>query len=838
MAKKEWRAVNDLYFHSPQKTEQKKKPVTLDDEPYSQPQKDEPEVRLLDATWLPGSDGYQFNKKCKLQIKAKFLKKTSNKRVVADTFVLFNGEEEDLSQQVEGFLNDDGVAETELMLYYGDKYSDALRDNPDATCQYKCKVKHTKGLNEIESDLLKMPQEEVEEEEVTPVFIVPKVENKDELIEIDGSGDTGEIIQFVNLESEDEGRDGKGHEIIVKAGAQGDLAAGDDEKKGSEDTILFFNVKFSGEGGKKSKRNSPLTKVFEGLDISEYSVVKAGEEYEGKLKLGSTGGIGRFKIDVGLAGGDKCAIKLGKTEGAADSTITYINWRSLEYELIYPGSMAGKLNQLRAKQGNDEGKDIPRAIKNFMTERLSKVYLYYDLYKSKSFAEADAKESTWVTAAFLEDNTGGHRFIQASGWGVPDNPTFDANPPGTRMQVRLCDRAFSSNVRTTEAEEICEAVETTIASPHAKKEYMFAKSSKNGNDTITVTDYEWTADINPDDYKKMPTIEIQESGVAEARRTSSKTDALIEQIQSDGSTGNSKTVVFTKQGRIGNIMTDLKSSEKNKIKQFVQNCLDPRYLRSNGNKLTVKVTYHAGNARRKKRFDNIKSALNAEFNSSKQEITFHPALDLDGNPKSGSVDKSWFSYPTYKKLKITLPQKANPNDQLQPGDIAGPENDNTANIKIMFKIECTGGINGNSGGGEQLMVLKTGAEGANASTFCHELGHAMGMTIFSGMSKKSPGMDEPNHVDGGGVYYRNKKNGPFNNGYRNIHSGSHCAYGVPNADLPAENFNNKRGSCIMFGSGSTADNRTSFCPECTKNIRARRLEDVRGSWKNRSVANS
>lgn len=157
MAKKEWRSASDLYYHQPQKAEQKKKAVTLDDDASPQPEKDEPEVRLLKATWKPGSDGYQFNKKCKLQIKAKFLKKTSNKRVIADTFVLFNGEEEDLGQQVEGFLNDDGIAEAELMLYYGDKYSDALQDDPGATCQYKCKVKHTKGANKIESGLLEMP---------------------------------------------------------------------------------------------------------------------------------------------------------------------------------------------------------------------------------------------------------------------------------------------------------------------------------------------------------------------------------------------------------------------------------------------------------------------------------------------------------------------------------------------------------------------------------------------------------------------------------------------------------------------------------------------------------
>ncbi len=115
-------------------------------------------VEFQEGKWLPGEEGFAFNKKCRLQVKGKYLKKTSRKKVTFDTFVLYNNKEENLYQQVEGFLNDECVAEAEAMLFYGDKYYDALESNPDAKCYYKFKAHNNVCKNDIESELLEMPQ--------------------------------------------------------------------------------------------------------------------------------------------------------------------------------------------------------------------------------------------------------------------------------------------------------------------------------------------------------------------------------------------------------------------------------------------------------------------------------------------------------------------------------------------------------------------------------------------------------------------------------------------------------------------------------------------------------
>ena len=76
MAAKEWRSANDLYFRKPEK-KTKTKPVDEDGAPP--PQKEDKEVRLSEGTFLPGDDGYQFNKKCKARVKVKYLKETKRK---------------------------------------------------------------------------------------------------------------------------------------------------------------------------------------------------------------------------------------------------------------------------------------------------------------------------------------------------------------------------------------------------------------------------------------------------------------------------------------------------------------------------------------------------------------------------------------------------------------------------------------------------------------------------------------------------------------------------------------------------------------------------------------
>jgi outer membrane protein OmpA-like peptidoglycan-associated protein len=115
------------------------------------------EVRLLEAKWKPGQNGFQFTEECLLEIKAEFLQPTVRKRVEIRPFVVFNGQEEDLGSPVDAFLDNNGLATARIPLEYGSAYYEALEDDPTVTCQYKCRLSHSTGEREIESELLDMP---------------------------------------------------------------------------------------------------------------------------------------------------------------------------------------------------------------------------------------------------------------------------------------------------------------------------------------------------------------------------------------------------------------------------------------------------------------------------------------------------------------------------------------------------------------------------------------------------------------------------------------------------------------------------------------------------------
>lgn len=156
MAKKEWRGVNDLYFRRLKDEKKKAKPVEVEDEPP--PKKKEPEVRLIKGTWIAGDEGFDFNKKCKVEVKAKFIKETKNKKITVNMFVKFKDDEEDLKQSLDGHLDDDGTAVIDITLFYGDKYKSAISKNPDDNvCHYIFRANHENCAEELESEELEMP---------------------------------------------------------------------------------------------------------------------------------------------------------------------------------------------------------------------------------------------------------------------------------------------------------------------------------------------------------------------------------------------------------------------------------------------------------------------------------------------------------------------------------------------------------------------------------------------------------------------------------------------------------------------------------------------------------
>jgi hypothetical protein len=147
--------VDELGFVPRRRATPQKQPAP-EEETASAPAR-EIEVKLIEAKWKPGKNGFQFTEQCLLEIKAEYLKPTVRKRVEVRPFVVFNGVEEDLGSPTDAFLDDKGIATAKILLEYGSAYYDALEDDPTATCQYKCRLSHSTGEREIESELLDMP---------------------------------------------------------------------------------------------------------------------------------------------------------------------------------------------------------------------------------------------------------------------------------------------------------------------------------------------------------------------------------------------------------------------------------------------------------------------------------------------------------------------------------------------------------------------------------------------------------------------------------------------------------------------------------------------------------
>lgn len=639
-----------------------------------------------------------------------------------------------------------------------------------------------------------------------------------------------QLKQYVNLAATaKKGRDGLGNKIVFQIGVKGDR---DEAGKtipdpfGKAGVKLFVKVKFGPDPG-KSKRNSPKTALLAGLNASEVAAVTDGVEYKGKVEMAAAGGIGEFEIELGYAGGDTCEVSIGGTEAATDAKVTITNWRKLLYEMKYPAMLEAKLGD--TKVGEDTLKDYPTALRDKVKSKLAAVFLEFTIHKSHKFADAKAtpadKGGMIVTAAYLNDNSGGNRYVCTSG--IVDGAVGFSDEAATKnrsVYVTVCDRAFSNGATRNNY-----APEATAADHdwNFGSNYLFEPSPKNGAQNLKVDGKEWTAVIaNPETHKKRPTVEYEAD---ESRDDAGKnrTITVTETLQ-----GKSVNIEY-KNPAIGHTPQDMDGTRKGAIDTFLTSLYGVPALRSKGNKLKFKLTGMKGDDRRNTRFQNLKDYISNKVSTAAPKIPVHPALADDGTVRKGPVTLAWLSMKTYTKLNCKLPTSPGGTAEhlkILPGDFVGPsETDTKCKVTVGFSVETTYEINGNAGDGKQLMVLRTA--GPASETVCHELGHSMGMCIIPGTTNEpGPPNVEIKHVDNGGTYYFDSKTGPWTNGLRNLHRGGHCSHGIPNgkkSDSKFDGWNPTANGCIMWGSGGDTETRPSYCPKCTEIIKARRLEDIR-----------
>lgn len=657
---------------------------------------------------------------------------------------------------------------------------------------------------------------------IMPVFVAPNIKKSKPWVAATGDNTEANRLTAVKLwvnqvSKAGDGADAKGHvvEFEVTAKPKGD---------GKKDDRIYLQVRLS----RDSKRNDPPPKLLTTPTIHDLNVSEgAVDVHRGYVKLDKDGGSAKFKVDTGLAGGDTCVVMISGREFGMDEHIKLVNWRQLWYELRGPALLKPKL-----KKG-----DYSEGLKASITSKLGAGFVSYDMIKAHTFSDGQAtiqkKNGMIMKKSFFEDESGGEIYVVTNGWlNTTDKFSGDAKKRDQTVYVSLCERAFSSNVESnTYAPEATGAETVFFLGTN-----VFAKHTKTGADNLKVpANSKWKAlVINAHLQPTQLVIDATPSAAGAVAGHVTLTETRRP--------GKSVTVAFDVLDG-GGFDPTLPATEISKIDSFIAGLLasDPE-LRDAGNQVSLSVTSRAG-AVGISLAQAAQQAAQTKFTAVNKSVNHHPGLDRNGLARTGNMDVAWLSVKTYQRVACQLPTSPDTtaaHKRNLPGDFAGAaETDTECPVSITFSCHVGGEINGNSGGGSQIMVLRDVADGALSETVCHELGHSMGLSVVPGLENDllPPGLTTK-HVDNGGSSYVNG-DGPYSltDGLREIHKGGHCAFSIPadkRADKAFKDWSPTAG-CIMWGSGGAAETRTLFCPECLAILKARRLENITSGFVGRGA---
>jgi len=660
------------------------------------------------------------------------------------------------------------------------------------------------------------------EQKQTAVFVAPDITDAAYKPATEGGDTAAGARQYVNMTTAKKGCDAKGSivEFEVSNETKDNGLAGDK---------IYIKVVFTNV----SKRNDPKPALL--APAQNIKASTDGKTVTGHVELTADGGTAKFKVQLGVAGGDQATVTCGYTKAdPQDDKIVLVNWRKLGYQLRYAQMFQARLTQ-RTREDNSTYYDIPDAIQSVYKARLEKVFIEYVNIKSHVYPNPPNTAPCMIKKGFLENNNEATLLYVLDGsqnWAVGATP-FDPAADKREIHITLCESALSSNGGPeTPTHELTTADSYPRILPDKPLMFPYKTFTKADEVNFKFDGCNWTAAMDkvPDDKKNV-------------KPTFAKTDATADLGDNKFSVseatvgGAALTVTLTAPDT-------LPPTEKAKIKTYYEACFnDAKKLRQAQNKLNFVITGRAGNAQDNSQRGKVAAALQDIHTTSTKKILYHPGLDDDGNPRTGPMTDLTVQHYNVYFVHYTLPTRASVTDPLLPGDFVGPASETKCPINANFKADGTSSINGNAGSGSQLLVLKIDKPGPCAATVCHELGHSMGMTVMpqAGGSKTPtpPGLTTPKHVDNGGWYYKDKTASPWDNGYRNLHKGGHCSNGMPGDKKPDSKFSGwSPGAtddvCIMWGSGGAEDNRKKYCDDCTEVIKARDLTDIRGQWQGRA----
>ena len=669
-----------------------------------------------------------------------------------------------------------------------------------------------------------------------------KVTFKAEFVDPKRPGD-GKIVQWVNLEATagKNGTDGLGSEVVVTVGAEGDRDAAGTVKAdpiGTAGVYVYVKVKFSGPAARKSLRNAPKTDLAAGLNLLDRVAVKEAAtdpewEFTGKVDLADAGGVGKFKLQLGLCGGDSCEVSIGSTKACGDATLTFTNWRKIWYELMAPDVMA--LRDSTAEDGTAV-RDFPTVLIDALKAGGDPTFVKYQIYRSQSFTAAEANTAapgSVLPRSFFQRATGSANCYLLTDYSFTKYPkNFDKGKGARGSLIKGCDVNLFNDGPARDAD-----LTRQFDATSAQADYDLAANDPNilwspnsafkgGAGAASIRSIKWKAKIaDTAPYHGPPSLEFASADDPARDDEDGATFTVEELLQNPAAC----TVTF-KKPRIGHTATSLDTAAKSALQSWLSALWTDAKVRPHGFKLKIRATGRLGNARRTDRVTAIQNYITTAV-AAAPALWKHRGLTPAGALREGVLAAGTdvdMARSHWKLIAVNLPAGADD----KPGEFAGALSATHCPVAVELKFEPQHSGLGMAGQGAQkgelLLVIKVDAPVSVADIALHELGHQYGLSkVAHGLPGLANAADvatdeaEPRYQNVGakGHFYTGKG-----------HSGGHCAWGLTDAQKARATYNGIRGKCIMYGASSLNDGTrtaTGFCTQCSDHIRAQDLSALK-----------
>lgn len=196
------------------------------------------------------------------------------------------------------------------------------------------------------------------------------------------------------------GTDAKGHEVVITVGAKPDIGVSDVAARTAiPGAHVFIKATFSRSSG----RTDPvpgLVKFADDQPLEEIKKSPDGKSWTAKVKI-TDDKIGKFKLELGLGGGEECKLEIGTIKDKWTDTLEFQNWRKLQYELWMPNNSGANKATDYTKFMGDGSAGLSATSTDYFKKTLDKVFIKFT-----------AVSNNFLTKAQLPAN-GDHNIIDA-----------------------------------------------------------------------------------------------------------------------------------------------------------------------------------------------------------------------------------------------------------------------------------------------------------------------------------------------------------------------------------------------------------------------------------------